>query len=517
MTTQAPKNIILCSDGTGNRAIKGRGTNVFKLFESLDLHTHEHAESIRQVAFYDDGVGTEKLKLLKILGGAFGVGLGRNVRQLYTELVRVYNPGDRIFLFGFSRGAFTVRTLAGLIVGCGIIDRSGIRTERELKKRVVEAYEAYRYRYAAWLQMVFRNPKNPLDRQAVKKRAAEKRAALREKVGVHPIPDPEKEKLIRFIGVWDTVAAVGLPFDEATKFINRAIYRFSFPDQRLSPLVKRACHALAIDDERRTFHPTLWDHRDNDHDRIEQVWFPGVHSNVGGGYPKQGVSLVALDWMMHRADAAGLRFHPGVRKTYHEQQNVNDKLYDSRAGGGLFYRYLPRDISSLCNDHNCEPRLHDSVRDRAVNGTAGYAPGNLPVDAQLVTTRPLPTPLSRDQEAFLAALRAQVTAGTSFLGSMQRFIRLRHYSHLAFVLGVVATVVFAVWRGMAASGAKIFEVMGDMMTISGIMAAVKDPLIWPWLAAIAVLLAVALYARKRMEAAFSQNWFSVRRTLDGGG
>ena len=113
------KNIVICSDGTGNTAIKGRGTNVFKLFEAVDLNGHRTNLSLdAQLAFYDDGVGTTGVTLLKLLGGVAGVGLARNVRQLYRELSRVYDPGDRIFLFGFSRGAFTVRTLAGMIGTC---------------------------------------------------------------------------------------------------------------------------------------------------------------------------------------------------------------------------------------------------------------------------------------------------------------------------------------------------------------------------------------------------------------
>jgi uncharacterized protein (DUF2235 family) len=117
------KNIIICSDGTGNTAIKNRGTNVFKLFEAVDLNGHRtDANLTPQIALYDDGVGTQNFLLLKLLGGAFGWGLKRNVLKLYTGLVRIYDPGDRIYLFGFSRGAFTVCTLAGLIAKCGILD-----------------------------------------------------------------------------------------------------------------------------------------------------------------------------------------------------------------------------------------------------------------------------------------------------------------------------------------------------------------------------------------------------------
>ena len=116
------KNIVICSDGTGNTTSKGRGTNVFKLFEAVDVHGHRSNPGLtRQVAFYDDGVGTEPWKPVRLLTGALGLGLSRNVKELYADLARAYEPDDQIYLFGFSRGAFTVRTLAGLIAFCGII------------------------------------------------------------------------------------------------------------------------------------------------------------------------------------------------------------------------------------------------------------------------------------------------------------------------------------------------------------------------------------------------------------
>ncbi len=114
---------------------------------------------------------------------------------------------------------------------------------------------------------------------------------------------------IRFLGVWDTVDAVGLPF-HISDIINALFYRFKFPDLHLTPIVQRACQALSIDDQRESFRPLLWRQAPEDVDRIEQVWFAGAHSNVGGGYPKQGMSLVALDWMLaeaHRAGGHGLR------------------------------------------------------------------------------------------------------------------------------------------------------------------------------------------------------------------
>src|SRR5437868_4951433 len=147
-----PKNIVICADGTGNTTIKGRGTNVFKLYEAVDGNGHRsNPELVQQVAIYHDGVGTESMRWLRIFTGATGFGLSRNVKQLYGELARVYEPGDRIFLFGFSRGAFTVRTLAGLIHACGILDLAKYRTNAAFKAGIDEAYREYRQQYNSWL------------------------------------------------------------------------------------------------------------------------------------------------------------------------------------------------------------------------------------------------------------------------------------------------------------------------------------------------------------------------------
>jgi len=133
------KNIVLCSDGTGNSDTKGRGTNVFKLYEAVDIHGHKSdASLVPQVAYYyDDGVGTENFAVHRIIGAAFGYGFAQNIQDLYAELVHVYAPDDKLFLFGFSRGAYTVRALAGMIQYCGVIIKSDeLETEAKIKARV---------------------------------------------------------------------------------------------------------------------------------------------------------------------------------------------------------------------------------------------------------------------------------------------------------------------------------------------------------------------------------------------
>ena len=133
----------------------------------------------------------------------------------------------------------------------------------------------------------------------------------------------------------------------------RFVHAFRFHDHKLSPRVERACHALSIDDERRTFHPTLWDESQARAGQLEQVWFCRRPRQRGAaGYPKQGMSLVALDWMMAQAEAAGLNFIQSDRNSYRDHRDVHDKLYDSRAGLAVYYRWKPRDIEALCRSHN---------------------------------------------------------------------------------------------------------------------------------------------------------------------
>src|SRR5262249_13760482 len=185
--------------------------------------------------------------------------------------------------------------------------------------------------------------------------------------------------------------------------INATLYQFKFSDRTLSPLVRRAAQALAIDDHRASFAPLLWHEQPGDASRIAQVWFAGAHSNVGGGYPKQGMSLVALDGRLSEAERPlepapgepataprlrGLRIYPSERQSFRQHASVDDKLYDPRAGSGMFYRWKMRDIAALCAAHNVVPRIHVSVLERIAHGTDDYSPGNLPPNAEVVFTPP---------------------------------------------------------------------------------------------------------------------------------
>jgi uncharacterized protein (DUF2235 family) len=379
------RKIVLLSDGTGNSAAHVWRTNVWRVFESLDLSGSD------QVAFYDDGVGTSSFMPLAILGGAFGYGLKRNVIDIYKFACRNYHSADdQIFGFGFSRGAFTMRVVAGLILNQGLIAPT---SEEDLDAKATAAYRAFRrerfhtiWRYEnvlRWLRdLIIRNDYSKANNhQNVK---------------------------IRFLGLWDTVAAYGLPVEEMTRGVSQWIWPLLLPDCVLHKDVQRACHALSLDDERTTFHPTLWDESKQtpaaprpdgkqhiSDERITQVWFAGVHSSVGGGYPDDSLAHIPLVWMMKQAEACGLVFKPfpdANPQTFPHAITAQDKdgrLYDSRQGLGGYYRYGPRDVKALCDgliSPESRPKIHETVLKRIANNAHLYAPKGLPANYDIVTS-----------------------------------------------------------------------------------------------------------------------------------
>ncbi len=368
------------SDGTGNGAAKRHGTNVRRLYQSLDLHDPD------QVAFYDDGVGSQEFLPMKLLGGAFGFGLKRNVLQMYRFVCCAWRNAQAegrepcLYLFGFSRGAYTVRVLAGMIAHCGLFTE--FDDDAHLDRVCRENYAAFRscFRRGALYQL-YRRLKGCGDQ------------------GTGNVKRPD----IAFIGVWDTVDAYGLPIDELATIWDWLIYPIRFPDQDLSPIVRHARHALSIDDQRLTFHPLLWneEHQPGPNHEfpadgaprrpdIRQVWFPGVHADVGGGYPESELAMLALHWMMREAAAArpgcpGLRYVPGALEQVKLHSDWNGKQHDSRAWLAAFYRYKPRDIDLLVDDRQLgvrvgRPLIHRSAFERIRAGISGYLPTGLPAE-----------------------------------------------------------------------------------------------------------------------------------------
>ena len=356
------KKIVLLSDGTGNGAAKRHRTNVWRLYHALDTQGGD------QIAFYDDGVGSQEFWLFKILGGAFGFGLQRNVVGLYKTLCRTYDSCDQIYLFGFSRGAFTVRMLAGMIEDCGLYKY--YVDEDDLRKKARGNFQRYHSKYnRGWLTW----PIRWLSRRS------------RSKFG-NVMPD------IQFIGVWDTVDAYGMPIDWLAVVWDWLVYPLRFVDNSLSCKVKRACHALSIDDERQTFHPLLWKEPGQCPGRVKQVWFAGVHSDVGGGYARHELALVTLDWMISEVEdgpsQGRLRFIPEVRREYLIHADWHGVQHDSRSGVAAYYRYKPREIEELCKRVGIDkPRIHRGVFERIRRNIVPYAPTGLPADYEVVNAK----------------------------------------------------------------------------------------------------------------------------------
>ena len=427
----APKKIILLADGTGNSSSSPHKTNVWRLYKALDLSPHSG-----QVAHYVSGVGTDGFLPFALIGKAFGWGLAANVKELYAFLCRVYNPGDEISLFGFSRGAFSVRILAGLIASEGIINvkKRGaqpdlhVADENDLQRLVNAAYRRFRTNafkpsFLSLFGAPIRDLVLALKDSVVKNRKYDPRDNLEE-----PQAATKAAHLIRFIGVWDTVDAYGMPVDEMTRAWDRLVWPLSAKDRDLSPRVQHARHALSLDEQRQTFEPMLWnEHKENtwsvqdrpdltdntakmlkDERSMLQVWFSGVHANVGGGYPDDGLAHVSLDWMMQEAKVyAGLNFVKAETLALQARANPLGIAHDSRAWAGNIYRLDPRNLEQLGNfqkpgfigtirqtmgdspqkrgqDINrveiASPIIHHSVFDRVQQDGSGYAPINIPAD-----------------------------------------------------------------------------------------------------------------------------------------
>lgn len=331
-----PKRLIVCSDGTWNTPDQSKDgtpcpTNVVKIARAIRPNDDDGRA---QVVFYDQGVGTGK-GLDHWTGGAFGRGLEKNVEDAYRFLVSNYEEGDEIFLFGFSRGAYTVRSTAGLIRNCGILRK------RE-SHRIPEAYAMYR-----------RKDAHPDSEEA---------RDFRSKYS--------SEAFVYFIGVWDTVGALGIPVS-FLRFLTRRKYEFH--DVTLSSTVKYAYHALAIDELRKAFRPAIWDTKRTADQTVEQIWFSGAHSNVGGGYSDAGLSDIALDWMVQKALAVGLAFDP-VYLEEHVRPDFRGKLIDSRSG---FYKLLGKFVRALGVGEDPTQSIDASVEHRHADGALAYAPSNL--------------------------------------------------------------------------------------------------------------------------------------------
>lgn len=335
------KRIVICADGTWNirdqldeKSGKRRPTNVTKLARSVLPRDHS---GVDQVVVYCDGVGTGR-GMDKFTGGAFGKGIEDNVRDLYRAVVYNYVAGDQLFFFGFSRGAFTVRTLAGFMNFAGLV-------EKDDDYFVPDLYACYEQRQGPGTAMW--------------------EAANRRIKNTRPCPP------IEMIGVWDTVGALGAPGFLGQLF-NKSKYQYH--DVGLNPAIRHAYHALAIDERRKPFAPNLWQKPEEWQGVLEQVWFAGVHSNVGGGYSPDGLANEALQWMVAKANSLGLAMDPDYLKFF--EAHYDSILADSMTAAYKALGAIDRPIGIV---RRGEESIHESAIRRAKEKFDGYDPVGLRV------------------------------------------------------------------------------------------------------------------------------------------
>jgi uncharacterized protein (DUF2235 family) len=321
------KRIIHCSDGTWDNS--GKNTNVYKLFKAA-------LTDANQVPYYDDGVGSDGQPIEKLAGGAFGAGLFQKIKDGYTKIAQTYEQGDEVFLFGFSRGAYTARCIAGMIAVCGL------PTANFTNDVVETAFQAYR---------------NKDQRAAIL-------AQLNKTCNLF-------NAQLTMVGVWDTVGSLGIPaiFGGVSPLI------YGFLDTSLHPNVLHAYHALAIDERRAEFPATLWT-TSAPGQTLEQVWFCGVHCDVGGSYPDDpdgtALSDLTLAWMMTKAAALGVEFDLAVLAKYTllmDPKHALDTKHESWSLLWAFPRHRTIDPESTISNSVALRCAHDS----------SYRPANLTI------------------------------------------------------------------------------------------------------------------------------------------
>jgi uncharacterized protein (DUF2235 family) len=338
-TAPPAKRLAIFLDGTWNAV--DDNTNVWRL---KSLCAPKSADGAIQLVYYDIGVNG-------FVGGMFGKGLDANVTEAYDWLIDNYNPGDQVFLFGFSRGAYTARSLAGLIAKHGLLKPGAPLGTKQL-------YERYH-------------------------RSADRTLwVLRESQQAGTLTDASPEELwllkysqpinIKMVGVWDTVGALGIPF-WSVQGISRSTFGFLHTGLRLS--IENGYHALAIDEHRRDFAPTLWDVR---HPKepgaviaaprpvfsVEQRWFVGAHANVGGGYNSNVLAQSPARWMMNKASQHGLTFRNGIDV----DGDPNSSLITDSYGSFLWGAYS-KVVQPLYRPIGEAPRVDDDGTHINVNET----------------------------------------------------------------------------------------------------------------------------------------------------
>ena len=330
------KRIVICCDGTWQDLETPVPTNVVKMAQAIKPFDDK---GIYQALYYDAGVGTNNLQD-KLGGGAFGWWIDDKIKNAYSFLCLNYEEGDEIYLFGFSRGAYTVRCLAGLIYCSGLLHREFIR-------KVPDAYRLYRERL----------------NQATKP-GGSMSVGFRQKYA--------REVPIKVLGCWDTVGAMGIPDLIPNLGLDKLINdKYKFFDAKVNRLIQNVFHAVAIDEIRIAFPVTLMERADDSSTKVKEVWFPGEHGCVGGGTKEtQGLSDAALEWMMEQVEPLGLAL---------DRSNVENGIspdhmtkFDNRPESIFeFMRTEWREFPGSRSD------LHESATKRLADPNLKYDPPNL--------------------------------------------------------------------------------------------------------------------------------------------
>jgi hypothetical protein len=336
------RRLIVCCDGTWDKRDQEHDgvpvpTNVFRIYNAI---ADNGDDGIRQLKFYRPGVGVERNIIKRELGGMVGLGLDSIIRRAYKWLCETYlTTGDKIYIFGFSRGAFLARSLSSMIGYCGLLVPD---PNMDLWDQVKKAYDAgYRKK----------QPKNLWCA-----------GNTRDDVKVH------------FLGVWDTVGALGIPDDRIILKLFDNPKRYRFHNTQLGDHVNCARQALSLDDDRSSFAPTLWtDAKGNivESGRVKQLWFPGEHGDVGGGRREKGLSDGALLWMITEAEKYDLSFKKDMIKQIHP--DFQDVAHRACVGIFKYLRTQPRNIP-LIDEANVNIRIHESAFLRHMNPPIAQSP-----------------------------------------------------------------------------------------------------------------------------------------------
>ncbi|OHW97343.1 peptidoglycan binding domain-containing protein [Colletotrichum incanum] len=369
------KRIIVCCDGTWNNSNKkgSVATNVARLSAAI---AHKCCTGMPQIVYYHRGAGTEESsKAAQYLGGVFGKGVVQDIADAYRFVCDNYNPGDEIFIIGFSRGAFTARSVSGMLCNIGLLNRVGLSQfgaifhdyqnfinwkpgtkfnkedhlmgftisnferlekfrlakEGRTGRRSIATMEAELYEEKKKFFECMKNSKG----ETIQKRLRVMAQKYQDRLEKHEmilcertsqVRDGQRmdcfvptEVKVKAVGVWDTVGSLGwpkMPWEKIRK--DRSADELRFASLDVHPRVEHAFHALALDEWRTAFKPTLWGMKDNNQTHLRQVWFPGSHSNVGGGFDDQQIATIALAWMADQLTSIGVEFStPEMKRIFY--------------------------------------------------------------------------------------------------------------------------------------------------------------------------------------------------------